>query len=109
MLILRDHPLKKLNTFGINASANYYTEFTGLEELTEILSDPQFLNLRKLILGGGSNLLFTGDFDGLVLKNNLKGITLMKEDDEFYFIRCEAGEVWHEFVLHCVEHRYGGL
>ncbi|MGZ4061205.1 MAG: FAD-binding protein, partial [Bacteroidia bacterium] len=99
MKILENHSLKKLNTFGIDASARYFTEFSSIEEIKEILSEPKFSNLNRLILGGGSNLLFTKNFDGIVLKNNLKGIELIKEDADFYYVRSAAGEVWHTFVL----------
>jgi UDP-N-acetylmuramate dehydrogenase len=109
MIILKDHPLKQLNTFAINATAKYFVECESIDDLAEILSDKQFTNSRKLILGGGSNLLFTKDFDGIVLKNELKGITLLKEDDEFYYVRSAAGEVWHQFVLHCIENNYAGI
>ncbi|MGZ4047771.1 MAG: UDP-N-acetylmuramate dehydrogenase [Bacteroidia bacterium] len=109
MKILENHSLKKLNTFGIDASARYFTEFSSIEEIKEILSEPKFSNLNRLILGGGSNLLFTKNFDGIVLKNNLKGIELIKEDADFYYVRSAAGEVWHTFVLHCIENNYAGL
>jgi UDP-N-acetylmuramate dehydrogenase len=109
MRILENHSLKKLNTFGIDASARYFAEFSSVDEIREILSDPQFSKTNRLVLGGGSNLLFTKNFDGIVLKNNLKGIELIKEDAEFYYIRSAAGEVWHEFVMHCIKNNYSGL
>ncbi len=109
MKILEYHSLKKFNTFGIEATAKFYAEFSSVADLKEILSDDRFLNTKKLILGGGSNLLFTQNFDGLVLKNNLKGIELIKEDADFYYVRSAAGEVWHEFVMHCIKHNYAGL
>ena len=60
-------------------------------------------------MGGGSNILFTNDFDGLVLKNNLKGITLVEETADHYLVKAGAGEVWHQFVMHCVTNNYAGL
>lgn len=109
MNIRENYSLKKLNTFGIDASARYYSEFTDVEEVRQILSESKFTNSNKLILGGGSNLLFTKNFDGIVLKNNLKGIELVKEDADHYFIRSAGGEVWHELVMHCIANNYAGL
>jgi len=109
MKILEYQSLKKLNTFGIDVTAKYFVEFSSIEEIQEILSNSKFLNTKKLILGGGSNLLFTQNFDGLVLKNNLKGIKLVKEDTDFYYVKSAAGEVWHEFVMHCIKNNYAGL
>jgi len=109
MLIHENYSLKKLNTFGINASAHYFAEFFTVEEIRELLSQRAFFDTQKLILGGGSNLLFTKNFDGIVLKNNLKGIEVVKEDADFYFVKAGAGEVWHELVKHCIAHNYAGL
>lgn len=109
MTIQENHSLKKLNTFGIDASARYFVELSDVEQIQELLSESKFIKTQKLILGGGSNLLFTKNFDGIVLKNNLKGIQLIKEDADFYFVKVGAGEVWHEFVMHCIEHNYAGL
>lgn len=108
-MIHEDYSLKKFNTFGIDASARYFTECSSLDQLQEILSLGSFMNTEKLILGGGSNLLFTKNFDGLVIKNNLKGIELIKEDADFYFVKAGAGEVWNQFVMHCVANNYAGL
>ncbi|MCW3086476.1 MAG: murB [Bacteroidetes bacterium] len=109
MNIRENQSLKKLNTFGIDASARFFSEFSSVEELKQLLSDPAFSNTPKLILGGGSNLLFTTDFKGLVLKNNLKGIELVNEDARFYYVKAAAGEVWHTFVMYCIAHNYAGL
>lgn len=109
MIIHENYSLKKLNTFGIDASARYFTELSSLEGILEILSEQTFINTPKLILGGGSNLLFTKNVDGIVLKNNLKGIEIVKEDADFYFIKAGAGEVWHNLVMHCITNNYAGL
>lgn len=108
-MIHENYSLKKLNTFGIDALARYFAECSSVDQLMEILSQGTFLDTQKLILGGGSNLLFTKNFDGLVIKNNLKGIELIKEDSDFYFVKAGAGEVWHQFVMHCVANNYAGL
>ncbi|MFY9309337.1 MAG: UDP-N-acetylmuramate dehydrogenase [Bacteroidia bacterium] len=109
MVVRENFSLKKLNTFGIDAFAKYYVELDTLTGFQEILSDNAYKTEQKLILGGGSNILFTKDFNGVVLKNKLKGITVVDETADHYFIKAGAGEVWHEFVMHCVTNNYAGL
>ena len=109
MIVHENHSLKTLNTFGINASARYYTQLSSVAEFQEIISSTVYKNTQKLILGGGSNILFTQNFDGLVLKNNLKGISIVKETEEHYYVKAAAGEAWHQFVQYCVEHNFAGL
>jgi UDP-N-acetylmuramate dehydrogenase len=104
--------LQPYNTFGIDVKAKAFAVFSSLDELTEILAYATRhlpTGAQRLILGGGSNILFTKNFDGIVLKNEWKGIELLKEDDEFYYVKAFAGEVWHEFVLHCIRHHYAGI
>jgi UDP-N-acetylmuramate dehydrogenase len=101
--------LKAYNTFGIEVRAKKFAAFENADQLREILSDPQVNNLPVLILGGGSNILFTKDFDGLVLKNEVKGIEKLQEDEESYLIRAGSGENWHEFVLTCIRNGWAGL
>ncbi len=102
-------PLKKFNTFGIDVSSKYFLEINSTTDIQNFLSDKKFSSEEKLILGGGSNILFTKNFNGVVLKNNLKGIELLKEDSENYFVKAGGGEVWHEFVLHCIKNNYAGV
>jgi UDP-N-acetylmuramate dehydrogenase len=109
MKIEEDISLKQFNTFNIDAKARYFAEPSTVEEFQEILSEKKFKNTQKFVLGGGSNILFTKDFDGLLLKNNIKGIELLKEDADFYYVKAGAGEVWHDVVMHCVNNNYGGL
>jgi UDP-N-acetylmuramate dehydrogenase len=109
MTVHQNYSLKKLNTFGIDATAKYFAELSNIEQFKELLSDKQYNTAAKLILGGGSNLLFTKNFDGIVLKNSLKGIELIKEDADAYYVKSAAGEVWHEFVMHCIQNNYAGL
>src|SRR5450432_3766157 len=91
--------LKKYNTFGIDATARYFAAFTKAAELEAL---PEFKKLSILPLGGGSNILFTKDFDGLVLKNEIGGIKKIAEDDTHVYIKAGAGINWHQFVLHCI-------
>lgn len=104
MNILQNISLKPYNTFGIDVTAKEFAVFRSAEELSELLSDQ-----NRLILGGGSNILLTKDFDGIVLKNELKGIELIHEDDHHLFVKAAAGENWHQFVLHCIQHNYAGV
>ena len=108
-MIEKNYSLKAFNTFGIDISAKYYTSFSSITQLQEIVSNSEFADEQKLILGGGSNILFTKNYNGLVLKNNLKGIEIVKENDDFIYIKSAAGEVWHNLVLHCIKANYAGL
>ena len=87
-----------------------FSLFLGIpskEELDGILAERN--NDSLLVLGGGSNLLFTKDVDGLVIRNEIKGFEIIEENDEYAIVKSGAGEVWHEFVLNCIDHDYGGI
>ena len=112
--------LKPYNTFGIDAKARYFASFTNLMELEAVCNHkPQTTFGRrrlaagaanhKLVLGGGSNILLTKNFEGLVLKNDIKGIEVLKEDDQHIYVKAGAGENWHRFVLFCVQNNYAGI
>jgi len=101
--------LKPYNTFAIDARAKYFTSFNNLEELEETLNYKLQTTNHKLVLGGGSNVLFTKDFDGIVLKNEISGIEIVKEDADHIYLKVGAGENWHQFVLYCVENNYAGI
>src|SRR5690349_3217851 len=102
MQIQENISLKSYNTFGIDAKAKYFSTFSSTDELEELLNYKLQTTNHRLILGGGSNILFTKDFDGLVLKNELKGIDLIKEDEHHYYVKAAAGENWHQFVQYCI-------
>ena len=107
--ILENISLKHLNTFGIEASAKWFAEIGNMNDLQELLQNKIFINSERLILGGGSNLLFTKNFEGLVIKNSIKGISIVREDAEFSEVQAAAGEVWHDFVMWCINKNLGGL
>lgn len=109
MEIKSDFSLKKYNTFGIDVNAKGYTHFKSESELLEILNNEECKKLPKLILGGGSNILFTKDFDGLVLHNQIKGIEIIGQNDTSVYIKAGAGELWHDLVLYTVARGFGGL
>lgn len=107
MYIQENISLKPFNTFGIDANASHFVEVSTMEDLKQVLALQNHSN--KLILGGGSNMLLTQDFNGLVIHINLKGIELVAEDDDFVFVKANAGEVWHEFVMYCIQNDFGGV
>lgn len=107
--IYKDISLKPFNTFGINAKAKYLVEILKEDELKEALQSSDFKNLPKLILGGGSNILITKDFEGIVIKISIKGIKIIGENEESTIIETGAGEIWHNLILFCIEKNYGGI
>ena len=108
-MIKENYSLRELNSFGIRASARYLAAFRSVEDLQEILRANPVPNQPLLVLGGGSNILFTHDFNGLVLRNEITGIEKLKEDDDHVYVRAGAGENWHQFVLYCIRNGWAGL
>lgn len=102
-----DISLQPFNTFGIDAKAKWFVEVHSTSELQETLI--QHKQQPKFILGGGSNMLLTKDIDSLVIKIGLKGIHVVNENDTHVWIKCMAGETWHDFVMWTLDHNYGGL
>lgn len=98
------------NSFRIAAHARYFASFQSISQMEELLADKRVASSNQLlILGGGSNILFTKDVDGAVLKNELTGIECIREDEHHLYIRANAGTNWHIFVSWCVERNYAGL
>jgi UDP-N-acetylmuramate dehydrogenase len=109
LAISTDFPLASLNTFGIPARARRYLRVADAGQLAGALADPGLAALPRLLLGGGSNLLFTRDFDGLVLHMALAGRAIVGEDNGCTLVRAAAGENWHEFVQWTIGQGCGGL
>ncbi len=105
MNVRQNISLKPYNTFGIDVPAEYFTTVGSVDELLEVASFPY----SKHVLGGGSNILLTKAVSGLVVHNELKGITIDKEDDQNVWVRVQSGEVWHDFVLYAVNRGWGGI
>lgn len=108
MQVERNYNLQKIHTFGVQVYANAYAIITKEDNLCQLSA------LRKqydelLILGGGSNVLFTKDFPGIVIHNQLKGIEIQEENEQDVFLKVASGEVWHDFVIHCVQNNWGGI
>ncbi len=101
--------LKKYNTFGVEARAHYFVSVSDHEELTSLVTSFDPGETRHLVLGGGSNLLFTGDFDGWILHNAIKGIEIVEETEEEVLVKVGGGESWSGFVDFTVEKGWGGL
>lgn len=101
--------LQPYNTFGINSIAKQFCVVKNKEDILHLIQK-QFIYYRKhLLLGSGSNILLCNDFDGLVIKNEIIGIELIKEDENFVWIKSFSGTLWHDFVMYCVENNYGGI
>lgn len=107
--MIQDLSLHAYNTFGMEVKATALVEVDHEEELVEIYSKivPQFK--QSLILGGGSNILFTSDFEGLVLLNRIKGVKVLEENETSVVLEVGAGEVWHELVMYAVERGWSGI
>ncbi|MFC2086807.1 UDP-N-acetylmuramate dehydrogenase [Bacteroidota bacterium] len=101
--------LKKFNTFGIEANSRYFIEFDTKHDIEDIIQGKEFEENNTLILGGGSNVLFTKDFNGLIIHPNVKGIETEDENNTAIWLKVNCGEVWDEFVAYCNEKKYGGI
>lgn len=109
MQVNRNHSLKALNTFGIDALADRYVRFDAQPEIDDFIGRHDFKDARHLILGGGSNLLFAGDFPGTVLHPMLKGVHILEADSRHLWIKAMAGEIWDDLVALAVDKGWGGI
>ncbi len=109
MQIKENYSLKALNTFGVEARAKYLVELNSIEETQKFIKSDLFLNNKFLLLGGGSNILFTQDYDGVILKINYKGKDIISADENNVYIKAFAGETWDEFVNYCTFNNWGGI
>ena len=107
--ILNNYSLKNHNTFGVAAKAKYFASFSSEDQLAKLLKDNICKTEPLFILGGGSNILLTQDFDGLVLANNIKGIEIITENEKSTSIAVGAGEIWHDFVLWSIQKNLSGI
>lgn len=107
-MILENISLKPYNTFGIDVKASLLGRFSSVEELQNLLLE--CASKEFLILGGGSNVLFVRDsFEGCVLLNEIKGFDVVEESSDFVIVRAGAGEIWHEFVIKCIDNGFCGI
>jgi UDP-N-acetylmuramate dehydrogenase len=97
------------NTFRIQAKAKYFTTIRSVDDAQQLISTNLFKHEKRFFLGGGSNILLTRDFDGLIIKNEIKGIETLEENNHTITLKAGAGENWHNLVMHCVERNLGGI
>ena len=107
MIIHENFSLKNYNTFGIDATAKYFVEINSLEELKSIIGNKNYS--RKIVIGGGSNMLLIDTIDALFIHLNLKGKRIISESPDAVQIQIMAGENWHEMVMWSLENNFGGL
>ncbi|AHI64509.1 UDP-N-acetylmuramate dehydrogenase [Burkholderia thailandensis] len=96
--LLSDYSLRAHNTFGFDVRARVAARIGSPEQFASLARDPRVAGLDALVLGGGSNVLFTRDFDGLVLLDEIRGRALAREDDDAWYVEAGGGENWHAFV-----------
>jgi UDP-N-acetylmuramate dehydrogenase len=98
--------LASMNSFGIEARARYYAKISSVDELSNLQLEQ---NMPVLVLGGGSNILFTRNFDGYVLHNDIRGKQVVREDEDHIYVKTGGGEVWHSFVEYCISNGFAGV
>ena len=101
--------LKKFNTFGIDVSSKLFSQVENEDQVRNVIQSSEFRNNTSLILGGGSNLLFTKNFDGIVLRNHIQGIEVIEDTKQHILVKVGGGVVWHDFVLHCIKKGWHGV
>ena len=109
MDIQLDADLQPFNTFHVAARTARLARFRSVDELRALLQAPELKDLPHLVLGGGSNILLTKDWPGVVLLNEITGIEVVEETDEHVIVRSGSGEWWHQFVTYCVGKGWGGV
>jgi UDP-N-acetylmuramate dehydrogenase len=101
--------LTEYNTMGVSAKSRYFASVTSANELRQLLLKPDYKLLPKLMLGGGSNILFANDFEGLIIHLDIKGREVLEETDEHVLWKLGSGENWHQVVLGAIENGWGGI
>jgi UDP-N-acetylmuramate dehydrogenase len=109
MHIIENYPLSKHNTFGLDVKTRWFVEYESEEDLQKLLRDEFFLSQPLRHIGQGSNLLFLRDFIGVIVHSGIKGIEIVKEDDEQVLLKVGAAEDWDAFVVYCVEKGWSGI
>ena len=104
-----DVSLRSLNTFGIDANALAFLEVRSVDDLFQVFKNKELMSMPRLVIGGGSNLLLTDHFRGLVLHMGMKGMSVDTEDGDTVYVRAAAGEKWHDLVNWTLEKGFGGL
>lgn len=108
-MVKSDVSLKPYNTFGIEVASKYFSEVSNEDQVRSVIQEKSFTSNKNLILGGGSNVLFTKNFDGIVVKNNISGIEIISENENEVLVKVGGGVVWHDFVLYSIDQGWCGL
>lgn len=109
MEIFKNYSLKRYNSFGIDAKAKYFININTAEQLPKLIQMNEFIDEKRFFLGGGSNVLFSKDFDGLVINLEIKGVNLVEINSEYAIIKASAGENWSDFAETCARNKYFGI
>lgn len=109
MRIEQNYSLLKHNTFNLDVKTRWFVEYESEDDLQKLLHDEYFFSQAFFHIGQGSNLLFLGDFNGVILHSGIKGIEIEKENADFVWLKVGAAEDWDSFVAHCVENGWGGV
>jgi UDP-N-acetylmuramate dehydrogenase len=109
MKIVRECSLKDKNTFGFDVKADIYAEVESKEELKLLLSNSEYSQIPKIVVGSGSNILFRRDFKGIVIHPAIMDISIVGNDCDYIYLRAGAGVVWDDLVQFCVDRGWGGV
>lgn len=109
MKISSNVSLQTYNTFGIDVAADLFCHVASLDDFRLLMATDEYKLNKKLILGGGSNILFTDNFDGIVIRNQIPGITYQTLNDYEVLVKAGSGVVWHDFVKWCIEKNFAGI
>ncbi|MDH3451700.1 MAG: UDP-N-acetylmuramate dehydrogenase [Gammaproteobacteria bacterium] len=109
MLVEEHVSLKPYNTLRVESRCRYFVQLQSLADVSEFIAEVRFSRMPRLILGGGSNVLLFGNFDGVVARVALRGMETVRTDEAAVFLRAAAGEDWHGFVMHSIDQGHAGL
>ena len=109
MKLEKNKNLKSLNTLGLNVNTLWYAQPESTQELQSLLNDEQFYGLDRLVKGSGSNILFKGNYNGLIIHPSIKELSIVKRDKDFVYVRAGAGLEWDDFVVWCTDRGWGGV
>ena len=109
MKIVEDYSLKEFNTFGLDVKSSHFVELLHKDDFQTFLSLTKPNHKPYFIIGGGSNVLFVQDFQGTIIKVNIKGIDIIEQEANFVYVKAYGGEIWDDLVQFCVENGYGGI
>lgn len=109
MRLKENYSLEQHNTFRLQVKTHWFMEYENEDELLKILNDEYFQSSLSFHIGSGSNLLFLGDFNGVILHSAIKGITILEETDHDVLLRVGAAEIWDDVVAFAVNRGWGGI